>query len=850
MRLMRPYALFYFYRRRLRVHWVQELLAAVGIAVAVALVLAAMIAEGSIAGSTRNVVHAFVGPASLQLRARGDEGFPESMLARVESIPGVKQAGPILERTATVSTARGRHVTIDIAGTEISLAVLDGLAHTLPVGALTSGGIGLSRTAAERLQINSLGASPTRVTVALRGSASSLNVSAVLGREAAGALSGALVGVMPLRQMQRLCGLPGRLTRIFIQTQPGQEARVRTALERLAGATLTVAPAEEDVTLLRQALAPSDQASAFFAAVSAVIGLLFAFTAMLLTVPERRRAIADLRLIGTRRSAIVQMVLFQALCLGALASLLGVGLGYLLSVGALHQSTGYLAEAFTLGSSTVVGVQPVLLAFAGGVLATCLACAVPLLDLRRGHTPDGVYHEGGVPGNALSSATQIWLGVTAVALIVLRALVVAAWPSVALAASALLAVATVLAVPLVFAWVLRGARWLAGRFEALTVLPVALAALRGTTLRSLVLAATGAVAIFGSIALGGARQDLLRGIGTFARSYSADAPLWVTSPDDNQAALDFAPGAAASRIARMPGVAGVQAFQGGFAEMAGRRVWIIARPPGANRQVLATQLEQGSRDSVVATLGRGGEVAISKQLARALHVGVGGTVTLPTPTGNVPFAVAATTTNLAWSPGAIFISTRDYSRYWNTTAPTALAVSLTSGASPTLTARAVRATLGPASGLEVATAAARQARIDALTGEGLNRLGEIATLLVLAAVLAMAAALGSSIWQRRASLAGLRLTGVKPRRLRRILMTESLVILTVACLTGGLAGVYGEQVIDDYLRAVTGFPVAPVAFSARPILILAVVLACSLAITAAPGWFASRVSPTLALEGE
>ena len=46
-------------------------------------------------------------------------------------------------------------------------------------------------------------------------------------------------------------------------------------------------------------------------------------------------------------------------------------------------------------------------------------------------------------------------------------------------------------------------------------------------MRSLALAATGAVAIFGAIALGGSRSDLLRGIDGFAHSYAADADLWV-----------------------------------------------------------------------------------------------------------------------------------------------------------------------------------------------------------------------------------------------------------------------------------------------------------------------------------
>ena len=61
----------YLYRRRLRVHGVQELLAGLGVAIAVALVFAAMIANGSVAGSASEVVHQVVGPANLQLHARG-----------------------------------------------------------------------------------------------------------------------------------------------------------------------------------------------------------------------------------------------------------------------------------------------------------------------------------------------------------------------------------------------------------------------------------------------------------------------------------------------------------------------------------------------------------------------------------------------------------------------------------------------------------------------------------------------------------------------------------------------------------------------------------------------------------
>jgi putative ABC transport system permease protein len=849
-RLMRPYTLGYLYRRRLRVHGMQELLAGAGIAVAVALVVATTVAEGSIAGSTDKVVRAVVGPATLQLRARGGMGFNESTVAQVEHLRGVKQSAPLLEQTATIVGQRGRQVTVDVAGTDVSLAILDGLARVLPISALAPGGVGLTEATAAEIGITAANAQRGTVIFKVRGRAQRLKVSAVLGPEAAGALANALVAVMPLARLQQLAGLRGRVSRILVQAQPGREMEVRRELERLAAGHITVAPALQDVAVLRQALRPSDQASTFFAAVSAVLGLLFAFTAMLLTVPERRRAIADLRLVGTSRRAIAQMVIFQALCLGLAASLVGVLAGYALSRWALHQSTGYLAEAFTLGSSTVTGVKPLLLVVAGGILATCLASVMPLLDLRRGRRLDAVYYEHGVPGNTLAKHIQLRSAIAAGCLIAVTLALVNTWPGVALPASALLALATVLAVPLVLAGVLRAGAALARHFQRLTALPVALASLRAATLRSLVLAATGAVAIFGSVALGGARQDLLRGIEGFARGYTADAALWVTNPDDNQAVVDFLPGNAAARIAGVPGVNSVAAFQGSFLDIGKRRLWIIARPPGAQREVLAGQVVRGSAVASVQRLGESGWVAVSQQTAEAMHTHVGGTLTLPTPSGSVKFRVVATTTNLAWSPGVIFVDTQDYSRYWQTTAPTAFGVQLTPGEDPAVVRHAVARALGPDSGLEVATAGARQGRIDMLTSEGLGRLGQISTLLVVAAILAMAAALASSLWQRRTSLAELRLSGVKPSRLRRILMLESLMMLGAGCLTGFVLGVFGELAIDGYLRKVTGFPVAGLAISRRPLEILAIVLAGALLLVAIPGWLASHVSPTVALDPE
>ncbi|HEX4188953.1 MAG TPA: FtsX-like permease family protein [Solirubrobacteraceae bacterium] len=852
-RLLAPRTLIYFYRRRLRAHGVQELLAGVGIAAAVALVLAAGVSQGSVTASSRKVVRAVIGSASLQLRARGPAGFPEATLKQVEALDGVKQAAPLLERSVRMIGPDGRQAEVYLAGTDLSLAVLNGLLHTLPLDALSNGKVALSAASAHALSVSGgPEGSGQQVSLLVGGVRHPTPVSAVLGHGTVGALSGALVAVTPLASMQQLLGEPGRITRILVQPAPGKQAEVRRELARLAGSTLIVGDAEEDIALLEQALKPSGQASALFAVIGALLGFLFAFNAILLTVPERRQAIADLRLSGTRRSAIVQLQGFQALCLGVGASVVGVGIGYVLSRWVFHQSTGYLQEAFTLSGATVLSAGSVLEAAVGGIVVTCLASALPLLDLRHGRPPDAIYMHDGVPGNALARGPAVWLFALGLALLAGASVLYAAAPSAALAASAALALATVLVIPVMFAGVLGAARMLSERAPRLSTLAIALGGVRGTTVRSLALAATGAVALFGSVALGGARANLLSGIQGFAHAYAADAPIWVGEPGDNQAIEALAGGGQAQRIARVPGVGSVQSFQGSFLTVGDRRVWILARPPGAANHVLESQTigGAGAAATAQARLAEGGWVAVSRQIAAEHHSSVGGTITLPTPTGNVAYRVAALTTNLAWSPGVVFMSAADYTKAWGASAPSALAVHPAPGASLSTVTREIEAALGPASGLAAVSARTRQARIDTLTSEGLSQLGLISTLLILAAILALAAALASSIHQRRTALASLRLAGAPPSRLRRILLLEGSLMLGAGCVTGALAGVYGQFVIDAYLRHVTGFPVASAGASARPIAIFAIVLAAALLIVALPGWRASIVPPSLALAEE
>jgi putative ABC transport system permease protein len=108
--------------------------------------------------------------------------------------------------------------------------------------------------------------------------------------------------------------------------------------------------------------------------------------------------------------------------------------------------------------------------------------------------------------------------------------------------------------------------------------------------------------------------------------------------------------------------------------------------------------------------------------------------------------------------------------------------------------------------------------------------------------------MGAAIWQRRASLAALRIQSFSPRQLWRVLLLEAGVVLGAGCMTGALVGVYGQVVMDRYLTTATGFPVASTLAGWSTLEIVGLVVVASLAVVAVPGWFAARVPPQLGLQ--
>jgi len=827
------------YRARLRAKslLVQEGFAVLGIAVGVALLFASQVASTSLTHSVQQLTREIVGNGQVfQLQARAPDGFDERLLGDVRRMAGVQSALPVLEQQANVIGPRGER-SVDLLGADPRFAHFGGpLLRRFSARALArQHAIGLPTPIAHAIGVASL----ETVKLQIGASVKQPLVGATLGEEDIGGLVNSPVALAPISYAQSLTGMGGRITRIFVRPQPGREREVMTGLQRLAGqANLNVEPGDYDSTLFAVAVAPQNKSELLFSAISALVGFMFALNAMLVTVPARRDLIKEVRSQGATRPMTVQIMLVDAAILGVLACVLGLALGELLSVAVFHATPGYLAFAFPVGADRLVTVKSVALAVGAGLIAAVAGVLWPLRDILV----SPLWGE-----KVAKKRARVWVvAQPAIGLmcLVITTIVVVFYPGAAIFGNVALVVALVCLLPLLFDALVVAFDWfqesvLDGRATVLAVTELQSPVNR---VRSLAVAMTAAIAVFGIVEFWGVQANLQRGLDASARGIDSSAELWATpSGESNAFATTSFRNLSSPALTRQPGVSGVGLYRGGFLNWGDRRIWVLA-PPNTGQPIFIGQLVSGSPTVAAARIREGGWAVISRALASEHHLHIGQTFILPSPRPT-RFKVAALSNNLGWPPGAVILSSGDYARAWASNDPSAYEIAMKPGISDATARRLVQSALGPGTGLTVETALEREHRHETLAAQGLSRLTQIRLLVLIAAVLAVAGAMGSMLWQRRELVASMRADGFRKGVLWRWLCCESAVLLVAGCLIGAVFGLYAQLLGSHFLASVTGFPIV---FNIEVLAALAsftLVSGVAVAIIAVPGYFVVRVPP-------
>ncbi len=544
--------LWLFYRRHLRVQPLRELMAVVGIAAGVALLFAVQVAHHSITGSFEEITHGVAGGASIELAARGPEGFDQRVSEEVEGMPGVRASAPILTQPIVAVGPAGRRALTLVGATEQVSALHGRLSSQFQRAAETSqrGLLELTEPSAR-----AIGVRPGRpVTVQIAGRRERMTLDATLGAAKIGAAAESPVAAAPLAVVQNISGLDGRVSRVLIEPEPGREAQVQRALAARWGATLNARSVNTEAALLGAAAASEKQITLLFSAISLVAGVILAYNALLLASEERRRFVVYLMQTGAPDSMILASLAFDALILGLAGCALGLLAGDAISLLAYHSVPGYIAAAFPIGGARVISPQTVLVAFAGGMLAAFAAAALPALVTLRA----GVVSEPEAVGRTLSLAGRLRVSDRVVfacgtGLVGVSLAVAALAPASTVIALVGLAAGLVVCLPMILRRLLSLARALAGHTSD-PAARLSVAELRGSPTRSVALLATGTIAAFLMVLIGGSVKDVQTAVHQGAGGLLSGAGVWVKpgGPENVYTTQPFASADVQRRLARLP----------------------------------------------------------------------------------------------------------------------------------------------------------------------------------------------------------------------------------------------------------------------------------------------------------
>jgi len=200
---------------------------------------------------------------------------------------------------------------------------------------------------------------------------------------------GGIIGTFTLPEAQRMSGLGNDFTEIDVRAQDGVSAaelrnRIAQKVTGIPGLQVRTSKAEATAQLASlntDFLGTLRTALLAFAGIALFVGAFLIFNTFSITVAQRSREFALLRVLGAKRAQVLRSVVAEGLVLGLLGSIVGLGLGVLTArlLRWLFMQVG--ADMPT--SATVVGTRTVVVSLLVGVGITLLACLTPALRATR-----------------------------------------------------------------------------------------------------------------------------------------------------------------------------------------------------------------------------------------------------------------------------------------------------------------------------------------------------------------------------------------------------------------------------------------------------------------------------------
>jgi putative ABC transport system permease protein len=405
--------------RSLRARPARTVLTATGIALGVGILFAALATNASIDRSVDRTVVEAVGRADLRIAAFQETGLSDATLAAVRDTPGITLAAGQVERRTYLQAPLGSGPRPPVTVLAVD-PTIDGAIHPAPgLATLRADGDVLI---SERLADDDSLSVGSTIVIQGAGDDLKLTVRGIIPGRGPVLDGDGRTAIVTLAAGRAAFG-PVGLSGIDVMVDPGTSpAAVAQELERrlVQEPYLLFSPADLAASL-RASTADFQATTALIAAVTLFGGAFLIFNTLSMTVTELFREVGLLRAAGTTRRQIHRLVLTQAVILGALGSVVGIGVGWLLAAvmaGYVRSVAGVSVEAVELPLAAVV-----LAAFIG-VAVTVAAALEPAWRAGR-ISPIEALRSRPEQGPAIRARLR-WLAVVFATIAVAGLLV---WPS-------------------------------------------------------------------------------------------------------------------------------------------------------------------------------------------------------------------------------------------------------------------------------------------------------------------------------------------------------------------------------------------------------------------------------------
>jgi putative ABC transport system permease protein len=338
--------------RHLRMKPVRSILTTLGVAFGVALYIAIEIINRSTLVAFRENVDAVAGKATLSISA-GETGFPEGLVEKIQKVPGVKHAAPMIESRAYFAGNKDGSETLMVMGVDLlkeqsvrTYKTADEQVIDDPLIFLNQpDSIILTHSFADQhgLKMDS------KFSLATAHGVKQFTVRGLLSPEGPAKAYGGGIALMDIDGAQLTFGKEGKLDRVDIVTAPDADIeKVATDLRAALGAAFQVERPETQSQDMERLVKTYQAMLGLFSTLALLVGVFLVTNSVSIAVAERRREIGTLRALGAPRKGILSLFLAEALAIGSLGSMTGVWFGRVLSHWLVARVTYAMSSQFVM----------------------------------------------------------------------------------------------------------------------------------------------------------------------------------------------------------------------------------------------------------------------------------------------------------------------------------------------------------------------------------------------------------------------------------------------------------------------------------------------------------------------